>query len=477
MRHSILYIILVIAFALPLTTSAQGQVQVNNLKARQAADRLLVTADYILDSLHLRSNATMVFTPVVEDQAGHTATAQSLVVNGRNRHYAYLRDGGNSNYPDAVELRRTNGTSQNYAYRTTIPYEAWMNDATVRVATDTCGCGNLLATAPGTPRDINPHYERLFTPAYCEAVAGEDPILSLHGRAYIDFVVNKTDIRPDYHNNAAELHKILQTIDTVRHNSKVDITAISIHGYASPEGPWDNNVRLASGRAKTLKDYVAAQYDFPASLWTVQSTPEDWDGLDSFLVASNLAHRDEILQIVRSDIEPDARDHKIRDEYPEQYAIILASCYPYLRHSDYEVQYRVRPMTDEEAAELLDTQPELLSLGKMYRIANLYPVGSDQYNHVLDVAASVYPSDPVANVNAAYAALRQNNLDRAERLLDRALQGGGLQAADQATDISAQLLNARGVLALLKGNTAEARQLFQQSGLPAAQQNLQLLAE
>lgn len=463
MRHSILYIALLLS---ALSLSAQD-VKIQDLKGRQAADRFLVTADYILDSLRLRSNATMVYTPVVEDQAGHTATLQSLVINGRNRHYAYLRDGGNKNYPDAVEIRRQNGEAQTYAYRATIPYESWMNDATLRVSADTCGCGNLLATAPGTPRDINPHYERTFTPAYCAAVAGEDPVLSLHGRAYIDFPVNRTELHPDYHNNAAELYKIMQTIDTVRHNDKVTITSLTIHGYASPEGPWDNNVRLAKGRAQTLKNYVAAQYDFADELWSVASTPEDWDGLDSFLVASNLPHRDAILDIAHSDLEPDARDHAIRDQYPEDYAIILASCYPYLRHSDYEVQYRVRPLTDQEAAELLDTQPELLSLGKLYRIANLYPEGSDQYNHVLDVAARVYPTDPVANVNAAYVALRNNDLDRAERLLSRAGE-------------SAEATNARGVLALLKGNTEEARQLFQQAqsqGVAAATANLKLLEE
>lgn len=465
MRHSLLYI----AFALAsLGAAAQSTaVQVLNQRGRAVDDQFVFTARYVLDSLRLRSNATLVYTPVVEDKAGHTATLQPLVINGRNRHYAYLRDGGNKNYPGAVELRRENGTAQSYDYRDAIPYEAWMNDASMRVSIDTCGCGSLVGTAPGTPRDLNPHYERTFTPAYCEAVVGEDPVLSLHGRAYIDFVVNKTDIRPDYHNNAAELHKILQTIDTVRRNDKVTITALSIHGYASPEGPWDNNVRLATGRAKTLKDYVAAQYDFPANLWSVESTPEDWAGLDSFLVSSNLPHKDEILDIARSSLEPDTRDHKIRDTYPEEYAVILATCYPYLRHSDYEVQYRVRPMTDQEAAQLLDTQPELLSLGKMYRIANLYPVGSDEYNHVLDIAARVYPSDPVANINASYAAMRRLDLDRAENLLSR--------AGD-----SPEATNARGVLALLRGNTVSARQLFEQAaaqGVSAAQQNLQLLSE
>lgn len=50
-------------------------------------------------------------------------------------------------------------------------------------------------------------------------------------------------------------------------------------------------------------------------------------------------------------------------------------------------------MSDEEAAEVLKKDPRLLSLNKMYRVANLYPVGSDDYNRVLETAAAVYPDD------------------------------------------------------------------------------------
>ena len=257
----------------------------------------------------------------------------------------------------------------------------------------------------------------------------------------------------------------MATIDTVRNNPKVTITSISIHGYASPEGPYDNNIRLAKGRAATLKDYVERQYDLPSSVYHVQSTPEDWAGLEAYLTNSNMPERDALLEIVHSDLEPDTKDHTLKARYPEAYNIILNACYPYLRHSDYEVKYKIRPMTDQEAAQLIDTEPRLLSLTKMCRIARLYEVGSDDYNKVILTAANVYPTDITANVNAANVMIRKGDLITAKEYLKRA---GNTPEAN----------NALGIIALTEMRYDDARSLFTQAaqaGCQEAKKNLELM--
>ena len=60
--------------------------------------------------------------------------------------------------------------------------------------------------------------------------------------------------------------KIRQTIDVVRNDADTRITALSIKGYASPEGSYSNNVRLAKGRTETLKNYVQSLYAFEPGL-------------------------------------------------------------------------------------------------------------------------------------------------------------------------------------------------------------------
>lgn len=93
------------------------------------------------------------------------------------------------------------------------------------------------------------------------------------GRAYLDFPVNQMKIYPDYHRNPSELAAIKHTVDVVKNDVNTTITEIAIVGYASPEGRYAANARLAQGRAEALKSYVMNEYGFKADLFKVNSVP------------------------------------------------------------------------------------------------------------------------------------------------------------------------------------------------------------
>lgn len=69
----------------------------------------------------------------------------------------------------------------------------------------------------------------------------------------------------------------------MRLDKDVQFKAMTIKGYASPEGSYTNNVRLAKGRTATLKDYVLGQYSFPSSIIATSYEPEDWEGLRRYV--------------------------------------------------------------------------------------------------------------------------------------------------------------------------------------------------
>ena len=108
------------------------------------------------------------------------------------------------------------------------------------------------------------------------------------GSAFIDFPVNRTEIHESYRNNTAELNKILATIDAIRNDADTRILAVTIKGYASPEGPYERNVELSKGRTETLKEYVRRQYSFPDGLLSTDYEPEDWQGLERYVAHSEL---------------------------------------------------------------------------------------------------------------------------------------------------------------------------------------------
>lgn len=384
-----------------------------------------------------------------------------IVVNGRKQDISYKRYAHKDFPDDAQVVRRKNGTAQSYDYNAVVPYEEWMKNADVVIAEDLCGCGNV-------EEQDQTVIQRLRTPymAYLRPQAEAQKARTEQGRAFIDFPVDKTTLYPDYRNNPRELDKIINTINLVKEDKNVFITGVEIHGYASPEAPYNYNARLAEGRAKTLTDHVKRLVNLNDDIFKVTSTPEDWEGLRQAVAFGNLDHKQQILDIIDdTDLDPDAREWKIKSTYPQEYRFMLDTYYPALRHSDYVVSYTVRPFSVEEAKEILRTKPKQLSLEEMYLVAQTYEPGSDEFNEVFQTAVVLYPDDPTANLNAACAEIERGDYAAASKYLAKA--GDTPYAA-----------HARGVIAMRKGDNTEARRQFTkaaQGGVKEAQQNLELL--
>ncbi len=445
--------------------TVMNNIRISNVSAQQMGSEMVIAMDICLDDVKLRSNRSMVLTPYLENVDGEQKElAQPIMINGRKQHIFYQRNGKKSNYTDALEVRRENGTEQTISYRTQVPYQSWMENYKLNIYEDECGCGQLLAQAGN---ELMEHLS-LPTDAFFAYVAPEMEAVkarSVEGKAYLDFPVNQTTIYPDYRRNPEELAVILQTINVVKDDPNVSITGINIHGYASPEGSYANNTRLAEGRAKALMDYVRRLYNFPADIFTVESTPEDWTGLVKWLEASHLSDKEAILAIANSDLGPDAKDQKIKKEYPAAYATLLADCYPALRHSDYVVHYIIRPFTLEEAKEIIKSNPSQLSLYEIYEVANSYEKGSDAFRETLITAATLYPNNAEANLNAANALVEAGDISSANTFLARA---GNLPQA--------QML--RGIILMKQGDIAAARPLFEEAraaAIPQATDNLKLI--
>lgn len=245
----------------------------------------------------------------------------------------------------------------------------------------------------------------------------------------------------------------------------MSINNITIKGYASPEGSYANNSRLAEARTRSLVDYLKKEYPLDSSLFQLDYEPEDWEGLRAYVIKGSLPEKDALLGLIDSGLEADAKERRLRTEYPEAYRTLLRDCFPALRHSDYVVAYTVRGFDVEEARKLIWKEPQKLSLQEMYAVAQTYGTGSKEYNEVFETAVRLFPDDEAANLNAANSAMQRNELDRAENYLKRAGDSG-------------EALVARGILAYMKNDLEKAESYFrqaQQRGVKEADSNLDSL--
>jgi len=396
-----------------------NSLKVSSLKIEKTDSRLYVDMEFDPSRLVMAGNREGCYTPMLVNCAD-TLRMKPFTIAGRNRYYNHLRNDA----PGAPALYRAGEMDSPMRYRYDAPLIPWMETASVVIATDEYGCCSEpkeMADVPVAQIDLTP---KTFMPEYSYVVPKAEAVKmrSISARAYIDFPVNRTELYPDYRRNAYELDVIHKTINTVKDDADVSIDSVSIKGFASPEGPYNNNVRLAKGRTQTLTEYVRTLCAFEPGIMRQAFEPEDWQGLVKRLNEIDIENREQILAIASdSSIEPDARNSMIQKRFPAQYKWLLDNVYPALRHSDYVVYYTVVDYSDPaKIAEVLRTAPGKLSLGEMFTLANTLEPGSKEYLEVFDIAVRLYPDNAIANLNAANTALMQRDYTRAGSYLTKA---------------------------------------------------------
>ena len=94
----------------------------------------------------------------------------------------------------------------------------------------------------------------------------------------ISYPINDTELHENYQNNADALKMIK---DHFQKSPRID--SIVIYSYASPDGPYKLNKRLAEERGKRARRYlieqIPAERNFPDSLIIIKPTAENWKGL------------------------------------------------------------------------------------------------------------------------------------------------------------------------------------------------------
>lgn len=435
-------LIIALGFA-ALLAGAQSvpSLSITDLKIEPAGDRLEVGMQIHPGDYKLKTNTQWMVTPVVYSKAGtDSVSLRPFLVTGKNAYYYARRQGKDR---DMWVLRSGKGSSVAYSDATQL--QPWMDHSELRLLTRKVSCcgerpSDTTEELPVAEIDLTPPS---FVPDFAYIIPKKEgkKQRKLSGRAYVNFIVNKTNIEPNYMNNAVELKKILDTIDSVRYNADASVDTIRLTGYASPEGPYSNNVRLAKGRTEAVKKYVMGLYDFPSNVYYANSVPEDWGGLREYVAGSTLTDRDAILAFIDDTSIPiESKNDRLRAKFPTSYAFLLKNEYPWLRHTDYYIHYIVRQYTTvEEMREALKRDPRNLSLNEFFIVANSYGQGSDECCDILEQAAIYFRDEPDANLNAGNAAMGRGEYERAERYLKKA---GASPEAEYA----------RGVLDALRGN-------------------------
>lgn len=474
-------------------SKTDGTISVRDLSIQRSGDNCVVSMQLVLDSVHMRSNHQVFITPYLENGT-ESVQLPSIVLSGRNMHYQYLRTGktkatGKTKYEIREEIYHKGGVGA-VKYSEMTEMQPWMlnKDASLALHFDSCGCGKLKGQRKQLiPLNLNPLDNMLIVP-YPSPVPEKDVIAKHEGRAKVQFQVDKFELHEEVYTYTNRITKRRHTIDnreqlqliddSLRYALKtpnVELVKLEICGFASPESPYSHNEYLAQNRAKAVMMYLEKHEGIADSICSYDAVPENWaDFRQQVLAAKDITEkqRADLLALIdrpcHSPLDYDRKEKELNTSpafaklYKEK---IRPDWFPDLRYTQFAFYTHLKPLTDEQLKEVMETTPELMSLNQFYRLASLYPHGSEEFHRVMLTALKWHSDDEVCNTNAAALAVEDKDYEKADEYLKK--------AGDRD---DANIL--RGIVATYKGDIDAAREFFRKAqNNPIALTNLQLIGD
>lgn len=118
----------------------------------------------------------------------------------------------------------------------------------------------------------------------------------------IEFRAGKATIDTTFRNNAQGVRQLRQLAADVARDSNYRLTSLTLGGYASPEGSYQLNKRLARQRCDALRALIDEQLSVPDSIvrYTMDSYIP-WDQMEMMVRNSNIEDKDSIIAALRAD--------------------------------------------------------------------------------------------------------------------------------------------------------------------------------
>ena len=281
-------------------------------------------------------------------------------------------------------------------------------------------------------------------------------VISQTAEGQILYNVNSAEVRQNQLKSQS-IKNFLAALDEINSNSRKTLKGTEVVAYASPEGGQSLNRKLSDKRAGTAEkawDKVTKGHN--ADDPYVKSVGQDWEGFKELVEASDIRDKDLILRVLSMYSDPAVRESEIRN-MSEIYKELKDEVLPELRRARFIANVEYQNYTPEELQALVDENIDVLDEEALLRAAALIKDPAKKIS-IYKKAINKYDSDR-ARFNTGVAYLEQGKVAEA----DAAFNKVGADDPDRK--------NAKGVVALRKGDYADAARLFVAAGNDVSKAN------
>jgi len=403
-----------------------------------------IELDVNIPKKYFQKNASAEFRPMLAESAEsenkvffEPVQLQGEKVSSNGKTIGYVT-GGKFTYKGSV-----NYTDDMFAYDLFATATATMNDNSKYLGSLKIADG-VMATATRVKNNEEPKF--------ADHTYEKETILE--ETAVIYFTVNNSTVR--YSQKSSDEVKRLKEFAKQGFKTK----NIEISSYASPEGSLDVNDKVSGNRAKSTFSYAkrlmkdlkvdGANND---ELYINTSKGEDWNGFNNLVNSSDLKDKSRVLNIVRSQKDPQKREEAIRD-MAEIYDAIEEDVLPKLRKATITLRVYEPKKTDEEIASLAISDPSKLDKKEMLYAATLLNDNSIKKT-IYKATINAHPNDYRAYNNLLCINIIEKDFNSAKMNLGKAEKLGS-----NASEVNEN----KGIMAAMEGDLESANSLYNKSG-------------
>ncbi|MCF0194473.1 MAG: hypothetical protein HUK00_04775 [Bacteroidaceae bacterium] len=388
---------------------------------------------------YMKTNAVVTVTPVLKYEGGEAVAAsqtfQGEKVLGNDQTISYKMGG---NYTMRSQWQYTPEMMQSDLY---LRFTAKIGNKEQEVPEVKVGYG-VVSTSDLLSRTLASTNGAVAPDAFQRVIAQKQ-------EGNIKFLINQAQLRQSELQSTSVKDFIAMLKDINADQERLALDGIEVSAYASPDGGYAFNEKLAEKRQNTTTDYLKKQMKNIGMDNQVDAkyTAEDWDGFQQLVAASNIQDKDVILRVLSMYQDPEEREQQIHS-MSSVFTELADGILPELRRARLTINYQVIGRDDEQILAQYKEDPKELSLEELLYGANMLVENNADRAAWNNTIVSLYPNDYRAYNNLASLAYANGDLAGMQSALDKAAALKG-DAAEVNTN--------RALMALAKGDYTTAQ--------------------
>ena len=347
-----------------------------------------------------------------------------------------------------------------YTMKTSFPYEAAMQKSELFLTFDAkLGKKQVdvpaIKVADGVIATSELYHRTLSSAQPCVAPDAFQRVVEQKQEANIKFLIQQAELRKSelQNNTVQEFVNLLKRISSDREN--LMLSGVEVSAYASPDGGFALNEKLANKRQTNTEEYVKKQMKQANMEGDVEAnyTAQDWEGFQQLVQASDIQDKEVILRVLSMYKDPQEREQQIKN-MSHGFRELADGILPELRRARLTINYETLGRDDETIFNQYKSDASKLSVEELIYAASIAETPAEQEN-ILKTTVRLYPKDARAYNNLAALAYSKGNYDEAQRYLTQAAGTGAACAETKAN---------QGLLALQNGDVKAAENYIGQAG-------------